>query len=111
MNEELSNLVNQFSEILKEKNVDLNSVLSSSEDSQSQNDDTLNFDINTIIKIKSIMDEMNQNNSSRNNLLKSLKPFLRKEKQEKMDEYIKYANLLNLLELLNNGGDKNHTTK
>ena len=111
MNEELSNLVNQFSEILKEKNVDLNSVLSSSEDSQSQNDDTLNFDINTIIKIKSIMNEMNQNNSSRNNLLKSLKPFLRKEKQEKMDEYIKYANLLNLLELLNNGGDKNHTTK
>ncbi len=112
MNDELSNLISQFSDILKEKNIDLNSVFSSSSDSASQDENNLNFDINTIMKIKSVMTEINQNNSSRNNLLKSLKPFLRKEKQEKIDEYIKYANILNLLELFyNNGGEKDHTTK
>ena len=58
------------------------------------------------------MQQMNQKNVPRNNLLNSLKPFLRKEKQEKLDEYIKYANLLNLLELFNSkGGDNSNDNK
>ena len=78
----------------------------------SNNQNDFNLDIETILKIKNIMQQMNQKNVPRNNLLNSLKPFLRKEKQEKLDEYIKYANLLNLLELFNSkGGDNSNENK
>ena len=40
-------------------------------------------------------------NTPRNNLLYSLKPFLREEKKKKLDQYIKIANLLKVLEILN----------
>lgn len=133
MNEDLSNVMNQFSNILKEKNIDINQILNKVSDnpsnsssnsntntSDNQNSFTsnitgesdFNLDIETILKIKNIMQQMNQKNVPRNNLLNSLKPFLRKEKQEKLDEYIKYANLLNLLELFNSkGGDNSNENK
>ena len=133
MNEDLSNVMNQFSNILKEKNIDINQILNKFSDnpsnsssnsntntSDNQNSFTsnitgesdFNLDIETILKIKNIMQQMNQKNVPRNNLLNSLKPFLRKEKQEKLDEYIKYANLLNLLELFNSkGGDNSNENK
>lgn len=121
MNEDLSNVMNQFSNILKEKNIDLNTILNkasnnpsnsseldNNQNSFSSNNQTdFNLDIETILKIKDIMQQMNQKNAPRNNLLNSLKPFLRKNKQEKLDEYIKYANLLNLLELFNSKGGNN----
>ena len=133
MNEDLSNVMNQFSNILKVKNIDINQILNKVSDnpsnsssnsntntSDNQNSFTsnitgesdFNLDIETILKIKNIMQQMNQKNVPRNNLLNSLKPFLRKEKQEKLDEYIKYANLLNLLELFNSkGGDNSNENK
>ena len=121
MNEDLSNVMNQFSNILKEKNIDLNTILNKASDNPSNsseldnnqnsffsnNQTDFNLDIETILKIKDIMQQMNQKNAPRNNLLNSLKPFLRKNKQEKLDEYIKYANLLNLLELFNSKGGNN----
>ena len=121
MNEDLSNVMNQFSNILKEKNIDLNTILNKASDNpsnsseldnnqnsfSSNNQTDFNLDIETILKIKDIMQQMNQKNAPRNNLLNSLKPFLRKNKQEKLDEYIKYANLLNLLELFNSKGGNN----
>lgn len=130
MNDDLSNVMNQFSQILKDKNIDINQIINKTSDNSnsSNNHNTqanqnsftsnansssdFNLDIQTILKIKDIMGKMNQKNIPRNNLLNSLKPFLRKEKQEKLDEYIKYANLLNLLELFNStGGEKNNDTK
>lgn len=132
MNEDLSNVMNQFSNILKEKNIDINEILNKVSDnpsntsnsntntSDNQNSFTsnitgesdFNLDIETILKIKNIMQQMNQKNIPRNNLLNSLKPFLRKDKQKKLDEYIKYANLLNLLELFNlEGGDNSNENK
>lgn len=130
MNDDLSNVMNQFSQILKDKNIDINQIINKTSDnsnssnnqntqvnqnsftSTSNSSSDFNLDIQTILKIKDIMGKMNQKNIPRNNLLNSLKPFLRKEKQEKLDEYIKYANLLNLLELFNStGGEKNNDTK
>ncbi len=130
MNDDLSNVMNQFSQILKDKNIDINQIINKTSDnsnssnnqntqvnqnsftSNSNSSSDFNLDIQTILKIKDIMGKMNQKNIPRNNLLNSLKPFLRKEKQEKLDEYIKYANLLNLLELFNStGGEKNNDTK
>lgn len=130
MNDDLSNVMNQFSQILKDKNIDINQIINKTSDnsnssnnqntqvnqnsftSNSNSSSDFNLDIQTILKIKDIIGKMNQKNIPRNNLLNSLKPFLRKEKQEKLDEYIKYANLLNLLELFNStGGEKNNDTK
>ena len=53
-------------------------------DSNSNN----NFDINTIVKIKSIMDTLNKKNDPKSNLLYSLKPYLRKSRQAKLDQYV-----------------------
>ena len=52
--------------------------------------------------MKQIFDKINNKNNPRNNLLLSLKPFLREEKQEKLEQYIKISNLLNVLEIMNN---------
>ncbi len=53
-------------------------------DSNSNN----SFDINTIVKIKSIMDTLNKKNDPKSNLLYSLKPYLRKSRQAKLDQYV-----------------------
>lgn len=107
MEEDMSNVLGKFQDILKEKNIDLNRVLGSSSDEQNNtnsenNSNSFDFDINTILKMKSIMDKMNNKNNPRNNLLYSLKPFLRDDKKEKLEQYIKISNLLSILELLGN---------
>ncbi len=65
------------------------------------------FDINTILKIKSIMDSFNKNKDDpRSNLLLSLKPYLAENKKEKIDQYVKFLQFAKVLEALNPmGGD------
>lgn len=65
------------------------------------------FDINTILKIKSIMDSFNKNKDDpRSNLLLSLKPYLAENKKEKIDQYVKFLQFAKVLEVLNpRGGD------
>lgn len=46
------------------------------------------LDFETIMKLKSVMDSMNSNNSADSQLLYSLKPYLRKSRQDKLDQYI-----------------------
>lgn len=123
MNEEL---LNEFSSILKEKNIDLNDLLTNlqnntsdnSSDKQennksSNNNSTSNsseipdfLDVSTILKIKNLMSKYKNANSQNVQLLMSLKPFLRKSRQEKLD---KYAQMLKIAELFENfdlfGGD------
>lgn len=64
--------------------------------------DFSNLDINTIIKMKSIMEKMNNTNDPRSNLLNSLKPYLREEKKGKIDQYSNIMNIAKIAELLNN---------
>ena len=61
------------------------------------NFDFSNIDINTMMKIKSVMEKMNDSSNPRSNLLQSLKPYLRDEKKSKLDQY---ANLLNISNLI-----------
>ena len=67
-----------------------------------------NFDINTMLKMKSIIDSMNkQQNDPRANLLKSLKPYLKPSRKEKVDQYIKLFGMGKAFEFLNPlGGEK-----
>ncbi|MBO5348225.1 MAG: hypothetical protein J6A89_00130 [Clostridia bacterium] len=65
------------------------------------------FDINMILKIKTIMDSLNKNSDDpRSNLLLSLKPYLGDNKKEKIDQYVKFLQFAKVLEVLNPmGGD------
>lgn len=94
----MSDVISKFSNILKEKNIDIGKILGDEPDSSPLDFD---FDLDTIIKFKKIFNQINDLNTPRNNLLYSLKPFLRDEKKKKLDQYIKIANLLKVLELLN----------
>ena len=96
-NNNMNDIINKFSNILKDKNIDLNKILGDEEESDSPD---FEFDLDTIIKLKNIFTQINDKNNPRNKLLYSLKPFLGKEKQSKLDKYIKIANLLNIIELM-----------
>lgn len=65
-------------------------------------------DIETIMKIKKIMDAMKaESNDPRSNLLLSLKPYLRETKKSKVEQYIKLLNITKLMTIFNdNEGDK-----
>lgn len=110
MNEDLSS-------IFEKLNIDKNNISpemienimkmfnnSSSNTSSSSDDETSfnpEFDIDTFLKIKSIMDKINvKSTNPRSKLLYDLKPFLDKTKQNKVDQYIKLDKLIELLPLL-----------
>lgn len=67
-----------------------------------------NIDMNTILKIKQVMEKMNQNkNDPRSNLLISLKPYLKPSRKQKVDQYIQLFSMGSIMENFNfMGGDK-----
>lgn len=62
-----------------------------------------NLDIETIMKIKSIMETLNTSNDQDSNLLYSLKPYLRKSRQAKLDQYINILKISQISKLLKKG--------
>jgi hypothetical protein len=118
MNEDFSELFSKFSSILKEKNIDLNNIAGgdvppaedsnssscSNPDSSSNSKSDFDLDIDTILKIKDILSKLNKTQDSpRNQLLYSLKPYLKDDKKEKLDKYIRIANLLSIMENMDLG--------
>ena len=106
-------MMKNFSSIMKNnstsnKNVENSSdrpLVHSSISSNSSDDSKFNFnniDINTILKIKSVMENLNTNNDPRSNLLNSLKPYLRDSRKEKIDQYANLLNFAKIAELLKN---------
>ena len=88
---------NQYSN--QSQNSDNNSKQSSS---QNGGFDFSNIDMNTILKMKSVMEKMNNSNDPRANLLSSLKPYLRDGKKEKLDQYATLLKMANVAELMKN---------
>ena len=70
--------------------------------------DFSNIDINTIMKMKNVIDKLNNNNDPRKNLLSSLKPYLRDSKKEKLDQYANLLNVAQIAELLKNDNKENN---
>ena len=68
----------------------LNSNSTSSDKSNPNQNTEINssLDINTILKIKNIIESFNQKDDARSNLLYSLKPYLRESRQKKIDQYV-----------------------
>ena len=75
----------------------------------SNNFDFSNIDMNTILKMKSIMEKMNTSNDPRSNLLYSLKPYLREERKGKVDQYANLLNFAKIAELLKNDNKENNS--
>lgn len=64
-----------------------------------------NIDMNTILKIKQIMEKMNsKKNDPRSNLLLSLKPYLKPSRKQKVDQYIQLFNMGSIMENFNSNG-------
>lgn len=66
------------------------------------------FDIDTILKMKRILDTVNSNSNNESaNLLLSLKPYLKDSKKEKIDKYVNLLKISKLIDVFNPlGGDK-----
>ena len=75
-----------------------------------KNFDFSNIDMNTILKMKSIIEKMNSSNDPRSNLLYSLKPYLREERKGKVDQYANLLNFAKIAELLKNDNNKENNT-
>lgn len=77
-------------------NNNINSTNTSTTSNNINNFDFSKIDMNMMLKMKSIMENLNSSNDPRSNLLYSLKPYLRDEKKGKIDQY---ANLLNFAKI------------
>ena len=119
---ELMNKNNESNQSSANSNNDSNSSNSVSSNTNSQDNSTNsdfannlnnfdfnNIDINTMMKVKSMMEKMNNSSGPRNNLLQSLKPYLRDEKRSKLDQYSNLLNMANLMELFNQNNKENNS--
>ena len=91
-------------------NIDINKILSQvspemlnnlSSSLNNSNQNNFNLDMNTILKMKSIMESMNNKNDPRANLLYSLKPYLRESKKDKVDQYVNMLNISKIADFMN----------
>lgn len=71
------------------------------------NFDFSKIDMNMILKMKSIMENLNSSNDPRSNLLYSLKPYLRDEKKNKIDQYANLLNFAKVAEVLKSDNKEN----
>ena len=85
-------MIQNFSKMFQNTNKNSNNS------EQENNNSNLNgIDINTIMKLSN---SINNNSDPRNNLLSSLKPYLRDNKKEKLDNYINLLNMSKIAETL-----------
>lgn len=109
---DLNNILSQVSpEMINNLGNMLNSNNQYSQNSSQQNSQqqgNFNLDMNTIMKMKSIMENMNNKNDPRANLLYSLKPYLRDNKKEKLDQYVNLLNVSKIADLMNNNPSINN---
>ena len=116
MNDNLSDLLNNLSkninssdgnninpDMLKQLLDSFNSSNGSNDSNKNDNNSNPDIDLDTILKMKTIMEKMNSSKSnSSSNLLLALKPFLRQSRQSKVDQYVQLLKLAPLLEMFKN---------
>lgn len=80
---------------------------SSSNNNQSNENSASGIDIETIMKMKTIIDKMNVKDDPRSNLLQSLKPYLKESRKSKVDQYIQLMNMSKVMDVFPfMGGEK-----
>lgn len=123
-NNDMNNIMEQFSKMLQSNEFpdDLKNALNSFKNSSNDTDSNKNpnenhtnanssipdIDINTLLKMKQVMESMNSNkNDPRSNLLMSLKPYLKESRKKKVDQYVQLFGLGKAFEVLNSLGGEN----
>lgn len=80
---------------------------SNSSSNQNSENSTNGIDIETIMRMKTIIDKMNVKDDPRANLLQSLKPYLKESRKSKVDQYIQLMNMSKVIDVFPfMGGDK-----
>lgn len=116
---------NNFSELFEKFNIDKDSISpeminnligmlgnNPSENNQKEPDSSGNIDMETIMKMKTIIEKMNSKGDPRSNLLLSLKPYLKESRQSKVDQYIQLLNMSKVLDVFPfSGGEKQNARK
>ena len=88
-------------------NVQDNTNPSTSSANQNTSNNNSGIDIETIMKMKTIIDKMNTKDDPRSNLLQSLKPYLKDSRKSKVDQYIQLMNMSKVIDVFPfMGGDK-----
>ena len=126
---DISDLMNKFSDMMnnsKDNSVNSNSGNSSGfnaskispeminsfagmfSSSSSSNGENSSIDMETILKLKNIMEKMNSSKKSADsNLLSSLKPYLKESRKAKVDQYINILAMSKAMNLFNGFGGGN----
>ena len=107
--EMISNIAGIVSNNSSHSSESTNTQTQNSSSNDSRNDSsTNNIDFDTILKIKSIIETLNQSDDPRSNLLYSLKPYLRENRQKKIDQYVNLLKITKITDLFKNEkGDGN----
>lgn len=100
-------MIQNFSSMMSQNNTNQNPGNHHSNDNHSNSANTNHFDfsnidMNTILKMKSVMEKLNTSNDPRSNLLYSLKPYLREERKGKLDQYANLLNVAKIADILKN---------
>lgn len=106
--DDIKNMINNFSNSSSNSNSTSNTSNSNNNSSEENTSSAPDIDINTILKMKQIMDSMNSNKDDpRTNLLMSLKPYLKESRKEKVDQYVKLFGLGKAFEVFGALGGEN----
>lgn len=118
MNDDLSSLFKKLNinkdSISPEMINNLKNMLNNNDNNKNEKSDstTNNIDLETIMKMKSIIDKMNVKDDPRSNLLLSLKPYLNESRKDKLDQYVQLMNLSRIVDVFPFlGGDKKNANK
>lgn len=99
---------NQANTTTNNSNNSNNSTQTNTNNTGNNNFDFSKIDMNTMMKIGSMLNNMNNKDDPRANLIYSLKPYLRDSKKGKVDQY---ANLLNMTKMADLFKNNNPTEK
>ncbi len=109
--EMINNLMNSLG-VSSQNNSNQNEENHSSQSNSEAGQNSSNFDFETILKMKSIIDKMNVKDDPRSNLLQSLKPYLNENRRSKIDQYVQLMNLSRVMDVFPFiGGDNKNVTK
>lgn len=111
-NEDMSDVFEKLNNIAGKNNISpdmvnnlFNMLNNSSSDSSNSNNNQSNensssgIDIETIMRMKTIIDKMNVKDDPRSNLLQSLKPYLKESRKSKVDQYIQLMNMSKVIDV------------
>lgn len=104
-------MLNNLSSMLQSNNSNTNafgtSASNSGNSSKGSSNNGFNLDPETLMKMGSVINTMNQKDSPSSNLLYSLKPYLRDSRKNKLDQYANLLNVAKIAEVMKNDKKEN----